>query len=85
MVNPKRHWTHTAKDLADIIKDDGFAKNFVVFTIVLFVIIGILGMYFKNQLDIDHFLTSIDIGIGIIIGGYLINALKKKKRDDENA
>ena len=84
MDDPKRHWTHTAKEIAEIIKDDGFAKNSVIFILLLFVIVGALAMYLKNQLDIDHFLTSLDIAIGIIIGGYLINALKKKKRDDEN-
>lgn len=66
---------------ADHVRDDGFVKNLIILILVIFVVLGIIILYLKDDLELDHFKTSLDIAIGIIIGGYLIKHLEKNGKE----
>lgn len=67
----------------DHIKDDSFVKNLIVLILILFIIVSLILLYSMGQLDVSYYRTSIDIAMGIVIGGYLLRTLEGKKDDQE--
>ena len=67
-----KHWT-------EYIKDNDLIRNIILVTLFAFVLIGLIVLYIKGDLEFNHFLTSIDIAIGIIIGTGLLKLLRGNK------
>lgn len=76
MAKSKKHWTNH-------IKDNDLVRNVIILVVLGFVLLGLLIMYIRKDLQFEHFQTSLDIAIGIVIGSGLLKLLNKNG-DKEN-
>ncbi len=61
------------------IKDNDFVRNLILLGLTIFIIVGIVALYCRGDLKVDHFYTALDVAIGIVIGTGILKVLKKSK------
>ncbi len=57
------------------IRDYALVQNIIILGTFVFVLTGVSIMYARGELELDHFLKSIDISIGIILGSELLRKI----------
>jgi len=63
----------------DHIKDNDFVRNLILLGLTVFILVGVIVLYCKGDLKVEHFYTALDVAIGIVIGTGILKVLKKQK------